>query len=194
MEHLNNPSFKIILLGDTGVGKTSLTIRQTRHDFSFQRIPTVGTTHFKTFLKLNGVNIELKIWDTAGQEQYAPLVKIYSRGASACIIVASFLDIGTINNIKIWQERLNETGEYPPIIVAINKTDMEEGAPLAKSQIHTEYLQNYRNSFFVSAKTGDGVEELFSCAASEAWKNEIANNPTSHVKMEEESQKGGICC
>ena len=163
-------SFKVIVLGDSGVGKTSLVIRQTRGQFSFVMAPTIGTSHMKTVLPIDDYDVELKIWDTAGQEQFATLVPMYARGANVCILVASYFDPTSLKNLEVWQERLKEANENPPFVVAINKTDMVDGAPMTIDQIREEYGEKYPNLFFVSAKTGDSVNELFACAAQEALK------------------------
>ncbi|KAK8847957.1 hypothetical protein M9Y10_019008 [Tritrichomonas musculus] len=186
-------SFKIIILGDTGVGKTSLALRQCRNQFSFHMTPTVGTTHLKTVIKVNNKLVELKIWDTAGQEQFASLVSMYARGANACIIVGSFVDQGSLTNIETWCERLHAAGEDPPIIIAINKIDMEEGSLISTDQIREMFMSKFPNLFFVSAKRGDGVNELFTCAADEALKANITQKKDSGVKLDE-SQKRNSCC
>ncbi|OHT02439.1 small GTP-binding protein [Tritrichomonas foetus] len=190
------PSYKIIILGDTGVGKTSLAIRQCRGQFTFQMTPTIGTSHMKAIVSLGDKKVELKIWDTAGQEQFASLVSMYARGAQACIMVASFVDPGSLSNLETWHERLHATGENPPIIVAINKIDMHEGAPMSIEQIRETYGQKFPNMFFVSARTGDGVTELFTSAADEAVRaNESASKGSSKsVNLDDRSNNGGGCC
>jgi len=185
------------VLGDSGVGKTSLANRQCRGQFSFQMTPTVGTTHMKTIVQVDNYDVELKIWDTAGQEQFAALVSMYARGANVCILVGSYVDPESIKNLDVWLERLHNAGENPPIIVAINKTDIIEGAPMTPDQIREEYSERYPNLFFVSAKTGDGVTELFASAAQEALRvkkeddNKGTNIDISHTPS---APKGSNCC
>ena len=186
-------SFKAIVLGDSGVGKTSLVIKQCQDTFSFQRAPTIGTSHIKTVIPINDYDVELKIWDTAGQEQFAALVSMYARGAQVCIFVASIIDSGSIKHIETWQERLKEAGEDPPFIVAINKTDMMTETTPSVDQIREEYSQKYPNMFFVSAKTGDCVHELFAAAAQEA----LAAMQTKESQKAEElkpAEKKKFCC
>lgn len=188
-------SFKIIILGDTGVGKTSLALRQCRNQFNFHMTPTVGTTHLKTIIRSNDKLIELKIWDTAGQEQFASLVSMYARGANACIIVGSFVDPNSLTNIETWCQRLYAAGEYPPIIVAINKIDMEEGSPISTEEIREKYITKFPNLFFVSAKRGDNVSELFSCAADEALKAYILTKKDENVDITKKtSENNDGCC
>lgn len=188
------PSFKLIILGDSGVGKTSLAVRQCRGQFSFQMTPTVGTSHLKTVVKVANREVELKIWDTAGQEQFASLVSMYARGAQACVIVGSFVDHVSIENIDTWRYRLHDAGEDPPIIVAINKTDMHEGAPSTQEEIREALGDRYPNLFFVSAKTGEGVESLFASAASEALQRAGKRETSTGVDVSETKKDKSSCC
>lgn len=190
------PSFKLIILGDTGVGKTSLAVRQSRGQFTFQMTPTVGTSHMKTSVQVGEQEVELKIWDTAGQEQFAALVSMYARSAQACIIVGSLTDHVSIENIDTWRDRLHEAGEYPPIIIAINKSDMQEGSPLTPDQIRDDIGGKYPNLFFVSARTGDGVAELFTSAAAEALREFSGGKngqQTIDIRNGKDSEKKRCC-
>ena len=194
-----SPSYKVIILGDTGVGKTSLANRQCNGKFTFQMTPTVGTAHLKTNINIENRNVELKIWDTAGQEQFASLVSMYARGANACIIVGSFVDPGSIDNIDVWAERLHNAGEDPPILIAINKIDMQNGAPLTIEQIRDQIGSKYENLFFVSARTGDGISELFAGTAQEAITHSKSQSTSSSVDIAqpstpEKEKKSGGCC
>lgn len=195
MTELETPSYKVIILGDTGVGKTSLANRQCNGKFNFQMTPTVGTSHLKTTVQIEEKPVELKIWDTAGQEQFASLVSMYARGANACIIVGSFVDPGSIDNIEVWAERLHNAGEDPPILVAINKIDMQNGAPMTTDQIR-EKLCKYENLFFVSARTGDGVNELFVGTAQEADSKTQSSGQQEQigVNINNQSNKKDGCC
>ena len=194
MNEAEIPSYKVILIGDTGVGKTSLAIRQCRGQFSFQMAPTIGINHMKTVVALSDKKVELKIWDTAGQENFAPLLTTYSRGAQVCIIVASFVDPNSQENLEKWHQRLQANGENPPIVVAINKIDMQEGAQNTIEQIREKYEQQFPNLFFVSSRTGDGVAELFSCVADEAVKANSPSSPTKAVNLADESTKSSNNC
>lgn len=186
-------SYKIIILGNAGVGKTSLANRQCRGQFTYQMTPTIGTSHMKTVIPLTDENVELKIWDTAGQEQFASLVSMYARGAHACIMVGSFCDPNSMEDLELWKERLNVAGENPPIIVAVNKTDMQEGAPLTLDGIKEKYGEKYPDLLFVSAKTGDGVKELFMAAADAAVKAAVPPKPKGAMLDSEREGKKGCC-
>lgn len=182
--------FKVILLGDAGVGKTSLAKRQSQGTFDFKMNPTVGAAHMKSPMTIDGKQIELMIWDTAGQEQFASLVPMYARNANVCILVASIVNPDSCHHLTTWQERLYASGEKPPIVVAINKIDLLEGAPLSMDDIRTQYGEKFPTMFFVSARTGDSVEQLFQQVATEA----LDSKPTKQTANPQPVEKKASGC
>jgi small GTP-binding protein len=153
--------FKVILLGDTSVGKTSIARRQAHGSFEYRMTPTVGVDHLISTVQIGEKTVKLMLWDTAGQEQFASLVPMYVRGAQVCIIVGSIMDPDSCEHIELWKERVESAGENPPIIVAINKTDLTDGAPVSLIDMRKKYSEAYRDIFFVSARTGDCIPQLF---------------------------------
>lgn len=191
-----NPfSYKVIVIGDSGVGKTSIVIRESRDQYSYQMAPTIGTSHIKLVIPVEDNQVELKIWDTAGQEQFAPLVSMYARGAVVCVIVASCVDHASINNIELWLERLKEANEDPVIIIAINKIDMIDPEAKDFEAIKARLHSKYDKVFMVSAKTSEGVHDLFNCVAKEAYKlraQHECNSVDVNAKKSKDDTKG--CC
>jgi small GTP-binding protein len=157
--------FKVILLGDASVGKTSIARRHANGTFEFKMLSTVGVDHLISTVTVQARQVKLLLWDTAGQEEFSSLVPMYSRGAHVCVIVASIVDLTSLTHIELWEKRLLESGETPSIIVAINKIDLLDGAPTTMEAIRDEYSAKYPNLFFVSARTGDSISELFYQAA-----------------------------
>lgn len=174
--------YKVILLGDAGVGKTSIAKRQTQGSFDFKMNPTVGAAHLKSTLNVDGRDIELMIWDTAGQEQFASLVPMYSRNAHVCILVGSIVNTDSIQHLTLWRERLYSSGEKPPIIVAINKVDLVDGAPMTTDDVRLQCGKEFPNIYFVSARTGDSIDELFTAVATEAMKSKDTKPPEAQAK------------
>ena len=186
--------YKVILLGDAGVGKTSLAKRQSQGTFDFKMNPTVGAAHLKSPMEIDGKQIELMIWDTAGQEQFAPLVPMYSRNAHVCVLVASIVNIESCQNLPIWQERLYASGEKPPIVVAINKMDLIQGAPITIDEIRQQYADRFPLMFFVSARTGDSVDSLFIQVANEAIKTKLSKTQPVQLPPEPKAEEPKGCC
>jgi small GTP-binding protein len=156
---------KVVLLGDTTVGKTSIVRRQALNSFDFKMFQTIGIDHLASVVKIGKEAVRLMLWDTAGQEQFASLVPISMRGAQVCIIVGSIVDPRSCDNVTLWHERLCETGEGAQVILAINKMDLLDGAPLTIEEVRRRYQTQFPHLFFVSAKTGDSIAEMFHQAA-----------------------------
>lgn len=184
-------SFKVIILGTTGVGKTCLAVRQCKEQYRTDIAPTTGTAHFRTLVKVDGQEVELKIWDTAGQEQFASLVPMYARGSHVCILVGAMDSAASIAELDSWREKLTDYGEQPPVVVAVNKADLAETADFAWDEVRETLQEKYDHVFLVSAKTGYFVEELFGCAAKQALEYSIKIHP-SGPELADTDQKR--CC
>jgi small GTP-binding protein len=189
------PRFKVILLGDTTVGKTSIARRQAHSKFDFKMLTTVGVDHMASELTVNDQPIKLMLWDTAGQEEFASLVPMYVRGAHVCVIVGSIIDPDSCAHLELWQSRLEQSGEKPPIVIAINKTDLADGSSMATEEdIRTEYKKLFQHIFFVSARTGDGIEELFQQVGLMAMsQGKTESRPSIDITKEEVSDSQCAC-
>jgi small GTP-binding protein len=181
------PKYKVILLGDTGVGKTSIAKRQALNTFDFKMVPTLGAAHIRCPMMFGDRPLELMLWDTAGQERFSSLVPMYARDANVCIIVASIVSPDSCDNVLVWRSRLLDSGESPPIVVAINKMDLADGAPVTADQLRTS-LSSFDSIYFVSARTGECIEQLFVEVAGLAARNKV-NEQTVETPMDVEKNK-----
>ncbi|OHS97178.1 small GTP-binding protein [Tritrichomonas foetus] len=198
----NDPSggeierFKIVLIGDAGVGKTSLARRQAENTFEFKMNPTIGSSHIKTRMTVCGHLVELMLWDTAGHEQFASLVPLYSRNTDVCVVVASVVNSDSCAHIKTWIKRLNDAGEFPPIVVALNKIDLLDEEPINVAEIREKYAPDIEDIFLTSARTGIGVDDLFQQVAANArklQKREELTGPQLNENTSNENSGGGCC-
>ena len=159
---------KIVLLGEAGVGKTSIITRYISNSFSQLVMTSTGSSFVSKKLEFNGnKKVKLQIWDTAGQEKYRSLAKIFYQSASVAILVYDSTLKDTFENLKqFWSTEIkNNTPEDIILAVAANKSDdylnqeigIDEGKEFAKQL----------NAFFIctSAKLGTGIEELFRTVA-----------------------------
>lgn len=162
------PRFKVILVGDSGVGKTSLAIRQCDKSFSYLVSSTIGASHMRTKVNAGGRDVELMIWDTAGQENLAPLVPMYMRGAVVCIVVASCLNVESCEHIRNWIDVVRQSAANPRMLLAFNKFDLVEDEGAVLQDIQANYTFGIDSVFYTSAKSGVNVEMLFEQAALEA--------------------------
>ena len=152
---------KICLLGAFAVGKTSLVMRYVNSIFGEKYHTTVGVKIDKKQLVTDGEDITLMIWDLAGQDDLTRLRTSYLRGVSGYVIVADGTRPFSLNTaINMHKEAREYTGDVP-FIVAINKADLRE----EQWQVEEEQLKALEDDgatiILTSAKTGDGVEEMF---------------------------------
>lgn len=161
---------KIVLLGGTGVGKTSIVTKAVSNTFDPNQVPTIGGSFAsKAFELSNGETIMIRIWDTAGQERFRSLASMYYQDAHCAILVFSVDSKSTFEEINYWMDELKANYSELPILVLVgNKTDLSDsdralaysdGKALARA-IGARYVET-------SAKSGEGIEELFSMAAAE---------------------------
>ena len=159
-------NFKIILIGNIGVGKSCLSLKATKGIFLEEYISTIGFEFYCFNVKVNEKIIKLQIWDTCGQEAYRSLIKNFYRNASLAIVVYSVEDLQSFNDIDIWLKQVKTYGTSSCKIFLIgNKIDTEN------RKVSTEMGIKCKNDFFfdcfmeTSAKDGINIKELFiNCA------------------------------
>jgi Ras-related protein Rab-5C len=157
-------SYKIILIGNSSVGKTSLVMRYVHNFFKQNYDSTIGASFTSHLVKVNNTDTEIRlnIWDTAGQERYRALMNMYYRDAPFCIIVFDLTDY-SYTNIKYWiSDYLSKTSESNPKFVLVgNKMDLAKDTTKIDEEIN-ELINKYDTVFFkTSAKSGQNVDELF---------------------------------
>ena len=190
---LEEYAFKLIVMGDAGVGKTSLVNRQCYSKFDDKLPMTVGVAGVNCKIELSGKTIELNIWDTAGQEQYSALIPMFSRGANVCILVADATNMDSVKSLERWENLLLESRARPPIVVAVNKSDLVPKIDARTSEITNEVMARFNRVMFVSAKTGEGVNILFQLAAELALGQAVKAG--DHIRLEDnESRESSGCC
>lgn len=192
MERQEPQAFKLILLGDAGVGKTSIVNRRCYGKFDDKLAMTVGVSSVSTLVQVSGRNIELKIWDTAGQEQYTALIPMFSRNSNVCVLVADATNPATLSNLAKWEDILHQSECNPPIIVAVNKTDLVTDMDSKIEEISEEVMTRFSRVVFVSAKNGSGIDILFRMAGDLA----ITDGTSSSVKSVSINggEEGSSCC
>ena len=185
-------SFKIIVIGDQGVGKSCLSIKASRNYFEDFYSPTVGFEFVSFNVKVADKNIKLQIWDTCGQEVYRSLISSFYRSASLAIIVYSIDSEDSFNNIEKWLNDV-KTQSNPDVKIFLigNKADLEDKRQVAK-ETGEKFCSDHKLSFFIetSAKTGFNVQNVFIQVAKELYlqheeiKNRISR-PGSLMNMPE---------
>ena len=156
-------TLKILVLGDTAVGKTSLSLKYVDGFFPENYISTIGVGYKIKIVEINGTKIILKIWNTCGQERYKSLAKTFIKDADGILFVYDISNKQSFEHIKDWiRESEEANGEFQKIVLG-NKIDL----PAESRDVPKEKLSKYINEkkykgLEVSAKTGENVEKAFS--------------------------------
>ena len=156
-------AFKVVILGDSGVGKTSLVKYEIQNSFIINNDSTIiFETSFKNF-SIMGKNVRLQIWDTCGKEMYRSSVQNFYRSALCIFVVFSLESLDSFNKVNQWIEEIKENNSEEYILVLVgNKSDLTPPRKVEKDIIE-EYCKNngIENYFEVSSKNGENVHELF---------------------------------
>lgn len=158
-----NLKVKLVLLGDSGVGKSCIVLRFVRGQFDPTSKVTVGASFLSQTLALeDSTTVKFEIWDTAGQERYAALAPLYYRGAGAAVVVYDITSAESFSKAQYWVKELQKHGSQDMVMALVgNKADLHEKRTVS-SQDAQEYAE--RNSMFfveTSAKTADNINQLF---------------------------------
>ena len=154
---------QILLLGDTQVGKTCLINRYTNGVFKEEYTSTVGIDFYTKPEEINNKTVQVKIWDTVGQERFRALTPSFLRNAEGVVIVFDVTSQDSFDNVKGWINSIKSNlGEkIIPIIIVGNKIDMENMREISKEDGNKTASENGFKYFETSAKTGKGVDEAF---------------------------------
>jgi small GTP-binding protein len=159
-------NFKISVIGDGAVGKTSLIKKFTKGTFEKDYIKTIGAQFSRFDKKVNEDIINLIFWDIAGQDDFGFLQPLFYKESKACIIVYSLeeneLGKDSFSHITGWHKELKKHCGDIPIVLFANKVDLIEENDLDRSQIQKVVEEkNFLDYYITSAKTGQGVVKAF---------------------------------
>ncbi len=171
-------SFKIIVIGDSGVGKSCLTNKATKNIFEESYNATVGFEFFSFNIKMFEKIIKLQIWDTCGQELYRSLITNFYRNASLAIMVYAINNKDSFDNIDVWLKELKiHSNPDSKVFLIGNKIDLENERKVSREQ-GEEYSNQNNFSLFMesSAKTGFNAQKIFIEAARILYNNYLKYN------------------
>ena len=180
--------FKIAVLGNSGVGKSSIMSKYVHNTFDEFNPPTIGAAFLTKDIYLSNRTIKLEIWDTAGQERYRSLAPMYYRGAGAIIVIYDITSADSYASAKEWISEVRKNGKSVIALVG-NKLDKNEKRKVdlneVKSYVEIEKFIHAE----ISAKTGEGINELFQLVA-EKIPNSLEIPPTQSLYLK--SQKKSL--
>ena len=156
-------TFKIVMLGEGRVGKTSVSLRYVNGDWSPDQKSTVAAGFLQKKIHMSKKSIQLNIYDTAGQERFHALAPIYYRGAQGAVLVYDITDQPTFERVQRWVKELKKMADKNISLVIVgNKCDLESRREV-DNDAAVEYVNSLGNADHVlaSAKTALGIEQAF---------------------------------
>lgn len=194
--------YKVVLLGEGRVGKTSLCLQYVENKFSSKQVSTIQATYLEKRINLGKRSVKLMIWDTAGQERFHALGPIYYRDANGALLVYDITDRDSFTKVRNWVKELRKiVGKDIVLVIAGNKIDLEK-----KRQVNEREAVEYAKSvgaqhMLTSAKTGKGVEATFLAITKQMLKQNSgrsaahgsSRNSVQIVDTADKDDSGGCC-
>jgi len=205
--HRKKILLKVIILGDSGVGKTSLMNQYVHKRFSNQYKATIGADFLTKEIMIDDKLVTLQIWDTAGQERFQSLGVAFYRGADSCVLVHDITDSKSFDNLESWMDEFlvhanpNNQSTFPFVVLG-NKADLAANRRQVPAQKAKAWCASKGDIpyFETSAKEALNVEQAFQTIAKNALARESQQKPvfipdTLDLKAEQnKEQKSGGCC
>ena len=180
--------FKIVLIGDSGVGKTNILSRYINNEFSLATQSTVGVEFGSKIIKKNGKVIKLQIWDTAGQERYKSITSAYYKGSKGAFVVYDITRKTTYDNIDKWIGELKTNGSEDVLIMLVgNKSDLEEKREVITEEVEKKAQEQKLAFCETSALNGKNVEYAFENLINEILKK-VEKDKINEAKQLSESK------
>lgn len=205
--------FKVVLLGEGCVGKTSLMLRYVQDKFNDKHLTTLQASFLNKRLNIDNQRVNIAIWDTAGQERFHALGPIYYRDSNGAILVYDITDEDSFFKVKNWVKELKKMlGEDIALCIAGNKIDLEKDRHVDASEADAYAKTVGAKHFHTSAKLNKGIEEMFfelskqmlerqgrsDAKVSRDGMADRGNNRRKNVVIVDEQpaqrQSGGGCC
>ena len=171
-------NYKIVLIGDINVGKTSILSRFRYGSFESDYMPTLGIDFFSKNLFFEDKTIRLILWDTAGQERFRSLIPSYLKNADCIIIVFDITNKESFLSLNKWlTDAKNNASENTIYVICGNKIDLKERRTVNENEIN-EYIKKNTGVIYMecSAKNGQGIKDLFNVIAKNLGENNFAKS------------------
>jgi small GTP-binding protein len=197
-------TIKLLLIGDSNVGKTSILTKYVDNNFTNNYNTTIGIDFKIKTIIIGEYKVKLQLWDTAGQEKFRALTTSYFRGAQGVIITFDLTKLESFLHTEMWLSELLKNNDDYNIILVGNKSDLKEKIVITKEQAETFAKKNNLKYFECSASTGENLNELFQYISSEVCEKIVFNikkesdniKKESNIKLNQDNidKKGKKCC
>lgn len=188
---------KVLIIGDSGVGKTSIMLRYADDIFSTKFVSTIGVDFKIATMKIDDKLIKLQLWDTAGQDRYRTIVSSYYRGCHGIFIIFDLTSQTSFDNIESWYDEISNNLKdinQSEIILVGNKCDLEKNRVISHEMAKTKADKFSMHYIETSAKTNENIFDAFYKLS----KNAITNHPTKGIVKKSLSEtipiKNSKCC
>ena len=199
MSSEKSTTFKILTIGESGVGKTCILRRFVENKFSKNHLATIGIDFKTKTLNINNKEIKLKIWDTAGQERFRNITTQYYKGADGIVLVYDVTDDASYEKIRDWMDQIlsNTQKDDIGLVLLGNKCDMEPRS--VTEEQGNKLAEELKISYFeTSALTGQGIKEAFEQLTRDIMKKKGVGENTGDVGLDLKKTKNkngkGDCC
>ena len=163
--------FKVVLIGDMKVGKTNIVSRYIKNEFNKDSMSTIGVEFGSKELVIEGHNVKVQIWDTAGQEKYKSITNAYYKGAKGAFVVYDITNKNSFDNADNWLNNLRASADKKCSIILIgNKSDLEDKREVSIEQGEEKAKNNEIAFMETSALSGDNIDKAFEMMINEAYK------------------------
>ena len=197
----NSNVYRVVFIGDSSVGKTSIISRLVSNTYNSNEQTTVGAMFVIYSETVKNERIEMQIWDTAGQEKFRSLGPIYYRSAQVGIIVADVTNINSFEHLDEWVDSFRKiAGSDALLVVAGNKADMGDERQVSNEAMDSWAAANGIKWFLTSAKDGSGIHDMIHFIANYLYENRTTGLPTSTAtpqlqeKTPNENGEKKSCC
>ena len=183
---------KVVVVGNGAVGKSSMIQRYCKGIFTKDYKKTIGVDFLEKQLLLNGNDVRLMLWDTAGQEEFGAITKAYYRGAQACVLVFSTTDRASFEAIENWKSKIEEeVGSNIPLVLVQNKIDLLDDAVVEQEEADSLAKRLKLRFYRTSVKEDLNINEVFKYLAEkhiqkmqrELEQEQDTVKPTQHIGM-----------
>ena len=190
-------SYKVLLLGNSYVGKTCILLRFSEDIFKENYDVTIGLNYRIKSMTVENNPIKMQIWDTSGEEKFKAIAKNFYRGAHGVLLVYDICQKNSFLDVKSWIEQIIENADNDDIVMILcgNKCDNEKERKISKEE-GENLAKNYGIPFFeCSAKNNFNIKEIFETMAQKIY-TKVGNRQSSSVKLTSNSikKKIGKCC